>query len=218
MLDARFVYVYNMDMKWKEALGKLEKCEVDLRRLLGEAAADGDYSTVLRITDLAKAVAALSSEGRGAPSIAMEPPDAPPPTRRPPPSNNASQTKLRPLVETYPRFFRRGDELVKVGWSKTDRKEYNHRAGRRAIDATAAAVRQIGAKGRMFTGDKLLPLKDPTDGSRLADYQAYVALAWFKHLGIVEQHGRKAGYALAADKPIDSTITTAWPELAEWRG
>ena len=71
---------------------------------------------------------------------------------------------------------------------------------------------------RAFTGDKLLPLKDPTDGSRLADYQAYVALAWLSLFGIVEQHGRKAGYTLVTDKPIESTITVAWPDLAEWKG
>jgi len=34
---------------------------------------------------------------------------------------------------------------------------------------------------------------------------------------IVEQHGRKSGYTLVRDKQIDSIITTAWPELPEWR-
>ncbi len=35
-------------------------------------------------------------------------------------------------ADDYPRFFRRGDELVKVGWSKKDRREYNHRARARS--------------------------------------------------------------------------------------
>ena len=33
-----------------------------------------------------------------------------------------------------------------------------------------------------------------------------------------EQHGRRSGYTLVPEKQIDSTITAAWPELAEWRG
>lgn len=201
-----------MHMKWNEAIRKLGDCENELRRLTAEAANEGDYVSVLRITELARVLAAMVSEGgSSSPKPVVTTPPAPlaeePPGRR----------KLRSKADEYPQFYRRGDELVKVGWSKKDRKEYNHRAARRAIDAVTAAVRQIGAKGRMFTGDKLLPLKDATDGSRIADYQAYVALAWLKHLGIVDQHGRKSGYTLVSDKQIESIVTAAWPELAEWR-
>jgi hypothetical protein len=125
--------------------------------------------------------------------------------------------KSRQLIDEYPKFFRRGEELVKVGWSKKERKEYHHRAPRVAVDAAASAIRQVGAKGKMFNGDSLLPLKSTNDGTAVPDYQAYVALAWLKHLGIVEQRGRRAGYTLAPEKQIESTITSAWPELAEWR-
>jgi hypothetical protein len=206
-------------MKWNEAQAKLGECEADLRRLLAEAAGAGDYASVMRITDWARAVAALVAEGGPLPVMGSGAANAAPAksgaTAAPAPSGGR---KARGKADEYPRFYRRGDELVKVGWSRKERKEYNHRAGRRAIDAVGAAVRQLGAKGRMFTGDKLLPLHDPADGSRIADYQAYVALAWLKHLGIVEQHGRKAGYTLVPDKQIDSIVTAAWPELAEWRG
>jgi len=211
-------------MKWNEALARLGECESELRRLLAEAATEGDYASVLRIADLAKAVGALAAEGRATPAsmsaataagIARADGDlarsaalnAPSRGRRP-----------RAAAETYPRFFRRGNELVKVGWSKKDRREYNHRAPRTAVDAVAAAVRQVGAKGKLFNGDALLPLEDPSTSSAVPDYQAYVGLAWLKHLGVVEQHGRRAGYTLADGKQIDSTITAAWPELAEWRG
>lgn len=211
-------------MKVTEAIHLLDDCEKGLRRLVGEAAGEGDYAGVQRIAELAKAVGALAAEGRAASAapgfLSTAPSDsngsAPPP--RPQGAPGAGRGKTRAVSESYPRFFRRGDELVKVGWSKKDRKEYNHRAPRRAIDAVSAAVRQLGGNRRMFTGDKLLPLKDPTGGSRLADYQAYVALAWLKHLGIIEQHGRKTGYTLVPEKQIDSIITAAWPELPEWRG
>jgi hypothetical protein len=204
-------------MKWKVAAEKLWECEADLRRLLAEAANEGDYPSVLRITEWARAISALAAEAGNDPPGASDPA---PPRKSPVASEVVAGNGRKPRSKTdkYPQFFRRGDELVKVGWSKKDRKEYCHRAARRAIDAVALSVRQVGTKGRMFTGDKLLPLKDTIDGARIADYQAYVALAWLKQLGIVEQHGRKSGYTLVPDKQIDSIVMAAWPELAEWRG
>jgi hypothetical protein len=225
-LDVRLVYVYNTQMKWNDAIRLLGDCEKNLRKLVAEAVAEGDYSSVLCITDLAKAVAALAAEGRATDAPAAAPAAAPPSgtakggsdkreARRSPLTGGRTSRQPR---DDYPKFFRRGDELVKVGWSKKDRKEYNHRAPRQAVDAVAVAVRQVGAKGKLFNGDALLPLKDPSNGAAVPDYQAYVALAWLKHLGVVEQRGRRAGYTLVPSKHIESTMTTAWPELAEWRG
>lgn len=211
-------------MKWTEATRLLEDCERGLRKLVADAAGEGDYLGVQRINDLAKAIAALAAEGRST-SESIPMPSAKMDSKNGTVGHSASITamkvnmrKLRPSIDEYPKFCRRGDELVKIGWSKKNRKEYNHRAPRGAVDAAAAAVRQTGAKGKMFNGDALLPLKDPTTGAAVPDYQAYVALAWLKHLGVVEQHGRRSGYTLVSEKQIESTITAAWPELTEWRG
>jgi hypothetical protein len=223
-LDNTVVYVYSIHMKWNEAMDLLEGCERGLRKLVADAAGEGDYVAVEKINDLAKAISALASEGR---SIAES--SITPTSRTTYAASNGGQTgastaarpagrKTRPPVDEYPKFFRRGDELVKVGWSKSDRREYNHRAPRSTVEAAAAAVRQVGSKGKMFNGDALLPLKDPTTGSVVPDYQAYVALAWLRHLGLVEQHGRRSGYSIVPDKQIESAITSEWAELAEWRG
>ncbi|MGB7157700.1 MAG: hypothetical protein WBD40_06515 [Tepidisphaeraceae bacterium] len=217
-------------MEWKEVTEALGECERKLRRLVAEAVNAGDYAAVLRITDLAKAVAGLAEDGRsGDPALPGRSgdPALPPATAMAAVGGAANRviaaTAPAPILrrsraEDYPKFFRRGDELVKVGWSKKERKEYNHRAPRRAVDAVAVAVRQIGAKGKLFLGDALLPLKDPADGRALPDYQAYVALAWLKELSLVEQHGRRAGYSLVPGKQIDSAVTSAWSKLVEWRG
>ncbi|HOM53861.1 MAG TPA: hypothetical protein PK184_20605 [Phycisphaerae bacterium] len=211
-------------MKLNKAIRLLHDCEQGLRRLVAEAAAEGDYGCVQRIAEFAKAVGALVAESQPASEASQAASTAggggTGKTRQAGPESTATagRGRTRAISETYPRFFRRGNELVKVGWSKKERKEYTHRASRRAIDAVSAAVRQLGSNSRLFTGDKLLPLKDPVDGSPLADYQAYVALAWLKHLGIVEQHGRKAGYSLVPNKHVEGTITAGWQGLAEWRG
>jgi hypothetical protein len=122
------------------------------------------------------------------------------------------------VVDDYPKFFRRGKELVKVGWSKTDRDEYIHRSPRRVVDALVGAIKQLGTRGKLFTSEDFLPLKDPDDGSDFPPYQGYLAMVWLKQLGLVEQHGRRGGYSLVRDRSIDSTITTAWEELTDWRG
>ena len=212
-------------MKLKESVRLLEQCEHGLRKLVAEAADEGDYASVFRITDLARAVASLTANDSLTPAPHIAPQasatwsenvgkTSPVATKG---TKTLSAPRSRASIEAYPKFFRRGDELVKVGWSKKDRKEYNHRAPRGAIDAVAAKVRQVGAKGKLFNGDALLPLKYPAGEYVIPDYQAYVALAWLKHLGLVEQHGRRSGYTLALDKQIDSTIITAWTELAEWQ-
>ncbi|WP_428938331.1 hypothetical protein [Fontivita pretiosa] len=209
-----------MYTKEAAAVRLLEDCEQGLRRVLAEAGGQGDYASVLRIAAWARAVAALAAEARSAP-----PPSANPAAALDDHGSSGHSASVlsagagprrKPAPGGYPRFFRRGDELVKVGWSKKHRQEYTHRAPRSAVDAVVAAVRELGAKGGLFSGDALLPLKDPSSGAGIPGYQAYVALAWLKHLGIVEQRGRRSGYTLVRDKQIESTITTAWPELAEW--
>jgi hypothetical protein len=216
-------------MKWREAIHSLEQYERSLRKLMSDASADGDYASVLRIADLAKAINGLAAEARST-SGGVSPLPAADATSIDSAghakSNGASSgaglmlaaRRTAPSVEAYPKFFRRGDELVKVGWSKKERKEYNHRASRRAVDATAAAIKQVGAKGKLFNGEAILPLKDATDGSAVPGYQAYVALAWLTRLGVVEQHGVRGGYTLATGKQDESAIAAAWPELVEWRG
>jgi hypothetical protein len=208
----------------EKAAHLLHDCEQSLRKLLADAAGQGDYAAVLKITDWAKALSALVAEGR---SI-QQPGSAPPrnasgtaahrPAAPPVPASVGLARQTRPPPGEYPRFFRRGDELVKVGWSKKDRREYAHRAPRCAVDAVAAVVRVVGARRKLFNGDALLPLKDPADGSVIPGYQAYVALAWLTQLGVLKQHGRRGGYSLTADKQIESAVTAAWQELVEWRG
>jgi hypothetical protein len=203
----------------EQAIGVLETCERALRKLMADASGEGDYLGVERITEMAKAIAGIAAEGRSSWSYAAAQPAAD--SQRAEPNGKsvpAGERRAKAGTDEYPRFFRRGDELVKVGWSKSEKKEYHHRAPRPVVDVVAAKVRQVGAKERLFNGDALLPLKDPTSGDAIPDYQGYVALAWLKHLRIVEQRGRRAGYTLATSKQIESVVAAAWPELPEWRG
>src|SRR4051812_16484423 len=122
-----------MFMKATEALRLLDGCEQSLRRLVAEAAAEGDYASVLRITDWARALAALGAEARSGQPVAAASGNGARAgadgagSARATASPTAVRRPGRSRGEDYPKFFRRGDELVKVGWSKKERKEYSHR-------------------------------------------------------------------------------------------
>jgi hypothetical protein len=113
--------------------------------------------------------------------------------RRSPPAPLRHRGRSR--KNEYPKFLREGQSLVKIGWSKSDKKPYEHRAPKRVLDVLVAALLELGQGGRRFTTDELLPLRDGKDD--IPSYQAYLTLAWLRAEHLVRQHGRQ-GYSLPA--------------------
>jgi len=118
------------------------------------------------------------------------------------------------LSDEYPRFMRRGDELVKIGWSKSDRTEYQHRAPRHAVDAVVTRINDLAAMGEAFPSEKISPLKDTQTGGVFPTYQIFVALGWLRKLGLVKQEGRKSGYTIRRDRSLVEEVALAWETLA----
>ena len=116
--------------------------------------------------------------------------------------------------EEYPRFEQDSDKLVKVGWSKKDQAEYEHRAPKETVFRIAEILNSTIASGKVFAMDRLMPFKN-IDGSEIPSYQAYLALGWFRVLGAVQERG-KEGYIVVNDKLDASHLDGAW-ELARGR-
>jgi hypothetical protein len=114
----------------------------------------------------------------------------------------------------YPAFLRQGDDLVKIGWSPSEKTEYEHKSPKRVLPLLASAIAKTGANGRRFTMDRIIPLldPDPAHGRRIPDYQVYLCLAWFRDLGFVIQHGRQ-GYSLASKAPMEPLLEAHWANL-----
>lgn len=184
-------------MTLTKAVKVLSKCEADLRALVATAADSGDYDVVLRITSWAKQIASMSGN---APAFAPG---------RSPETESPKKTKVRP---TYPRFLRRGDHLVKVGWSKRDKSEYEHKALREVALVLARAVASIGKEGRIFQVSTLVPLIDPKDGSEIPAYQVYLVVAWWRSAGLLDQHGRQ-GYSIPNASRLQQAVELAWTTL-----
>jgi hypothetical protein len=225
-------------MNTSTAAALLDACEKDLRQFAGTVLAQGEYHTARQIMAWAENVAAMTAVARRLANdnsltpielVPAEPPKAKPTRLGTPRGDHESKIEnpksqitdvypTRMIQDEYPRFLRRDDELVKIGWSKSDRKEYHHRAPKRAVLALLHAVRRIAAAGNRFTSEQLNPLRDPHTSTVFPTYQVFVALAWLRHIGLVRQLGRKSGYALASTRALEPAVESAWAKLPPWPG
>ena len=186
-----------------KAVKSIRQCETELRSLLAAAADAGDYEVVIQLTSWAQQLAALAASAEAGASPQKTANIAPRPLAK------------RPIKgKDYPRFGRRGESLVKIGWSKREKAEYEHKAPKRAIDLLVSALVRTGTNGRIFQANDVLPLADPDEGSEVPAYQVYLTLAWLRSLGLVDQHGRQ-GYSITKSKELVVSVDRAWHSLSK---
>jgi hypothetical protein len=194
----------------------LNDSEAALAALAGEAAKEASYDAAAFLIDLAKDVANLASKGRTqldpAARTSIQQTTGHPATTPTITPMAYFPIKGRPKKGQYPKFLREGNNLVKLGWSPSEKAEYEHKSPRKTLPLLIVAISKIGSNGKRFSMDKVLPLVDPTDGNRVPDYQVYLCLAWLKNLGFLTRHGRQ-GYSLTTRAPIEALIETHWAAL-----
>lgn len=219
----------------KQAIIVLLDAERRLRELLASGAAAGEYDSIQQITDWARILGSLVREAQqiGACEVGAGRKTAPSKSSRIAAGGAATQhlehdrggreqvsstgtgrVQRAPAKDEYPRFFRQGDQLVKIGWSRKAKAEYEHKAPRHAVDALTAAIARRSGNGKLFTVEDLLPLRDPQDHSEIPSYQAYVVLAWLKLARLVKQHGRR-GYTVRKSLRLADAAATSWQQLPE---
>jgi hypothetical protein len=191
----------------------LVEAEKALACLASDAAKETQYEAASCLIDLAREVNSLAArtlQRLGNPSEKVSETDA---THQSTVTARRLPTRGKLHKNSYPQFLRQGDELVKIGWSPSEKAEYEHRSPKKVLHMLAAAIAKAGPNGRRFAMDRIIPLVDPSDGRRMPDYQVYLCLAWFRDLGFVIQHGRQ-GYSLASKAPIEPLLETHWANLA----
>ncbi len=208
-----------------EALHILKDCEGQLQELLRNAAARGDYDSLMQVTAIARQVSILieqaqhpSTDSSGnaqsrSPSTGHGGScDTPKPVSPAPrPSTKRARGRKRQKRESeYPKFLKDGNGLLKLGWSKREKKEYRHRAPRLVVDLLATKLAEV-AKGGTFTTENLFPLLEE-DGTEVSSYQAYLCLAWLRKAGLVAQQGRQ-GYTVADPDELPEAVEEAWGTL-----
>jgi len=201
------------------AIEALKVVEATLRDIIGQALAAKAYRDLASVASAADAVTALISELSGStpvktllgPSSVQESQSL----RTGASANHQAMAARTANVVSrrmgYPRFLRDGDRLVKVAWSKKERKPYEHRAPQAIIRTLIDAVRKRKGEGKLFEAADVLPLVTGS-GEEYPSYQSYLALAWLRHVGIVAKKGRD-GYILKRDVGMPQKLDELWASL-----
>lgn len=192
----------------------LIQAEASLRSLVSEAVASGDYAGVMRIASWASRLSELINADRKGGC------DSPVSNGLPSePSGDAPKAAVRKRRGTrgkgqneYPRFFRRGDRLIRVSWSKREKKEYQHKAAYSVLQLLVDAMLKVGEDGRVFSTDDFLPLHD-AEGVAVPSYQVYVGISLLKEFGLIDQHGRQ-GYSIPQFAVLKDGVESVWQKLA----
>jgi len=185
----------------------LAAAEKSLASLASEAAKGTEYDEASVLIELAREVNSLAARAMQqlrnnttaqTPALVIQ-------------TSNGLARKTKPKRDSYPKFSRQGDDLVKIGWSPSENSEYEHKSPKKVLQLLAAAVTKVGANGKRFTMDRVMPLQND-NGAHIPDYQVYLCLAWIRELGFVVQHGRQ-GYSLASRAPIEPLLESHWSNL-----
>ena len=181
---------------FEQAMTLLRKTEKQLRVLLGQAAQDGEYDEVAKIANCARE---LKKHVEGLVS--------------PPEGRKVRETARVNNSEGYPKFFRDGNKLVMVGWSKKSSTEYTHIAPRVALDLLVEKLVEACETKETIPANELLPLANPESGEDFPDYYARTFLRWLRTIGIAKKDGHR-GYHIRTELGYQSIIQSRWNRLA----
>jgi hypothetical protein len=195
------------------AVDALSEAEHKLQNLMETAVAQHQYSdlsALAPVADLLLDVIGVARGHNGSPAAASPGPAAPP---NPPPRDNMSAgVPILARSRTYPRFERQGDRLIKFAWSKKEHREYEHRVSGPVLLRLAEVFAADVGMGTLFLMDDLMPFK-MQNGDEIPSYQAYLALAWFRSLGLIGSRG-KDGYAVTVPD-VSRRVEQAWNEMPD---
>lgn len=200
----------------ERAIEIVRRAEVGVRAIIEETVAAQRYSELPGLARIADALVKIAgaNEASAQPSQSERADDPKPavmPKVHDPGTGELRSATRKPAKKSkYPRFERDGDRLVKVGWSKKAKAEYEHRAPREAVVAFVNHLTSRVEPGEVFAVDDLLPV--PDGSGELPSYQVYLTLAWLRAAEAIDKKGRD-GYVLTA-APLDgSALNVLWRQL-----
>ena len=197
----------------EEAHKNIREAEARLRELMGEAIRLQRYADLAEIAQMAEGLSRLLTKRDKTAEVHIGKEGH---TRVEAKDNRGMESKGRPKPRAkkaeYPKFIRDGGRLVKIGWSKRGKQEYEHRAPREAIIACARHLSNKVEVGQLFKVEQVLPVPDVSTGEDVPAYQVYLILAWFCSADSVEKKGRD-GYILRTDSLAEGEVDALWEKL-----
>ena len=192
----------------KQALDVLRDAEVKLCGLIPKALAGHRDEDADRLMELARLLADARCSRAKSGSADADTSRGPQPERK----RHAKARKKR-KASPYPKFFREGNALLKLGWSRKSRSEYEHRASREAVLAVAERVAEVASTETRFPVEDLSDVRIAHGEEPISGCQIYLCVAWFRKTGLIVQHGRR-GYTLPiTPAKFPARVESAWDEL-----
>ncbi len=184
-----------------------------LRQAIAEAATDGDLDAV----DLARNAAgrlrqmlngleeneqptAVNTAGRSAIAKSAT-------------TGKSRQSKRTKRKNDYPKYRVQGNYLSRIGWSKKERKPYEHKVAKDVFDETVnTMVRLSHDLNGAISADQIIAKVNKSSSVPIPSYQVYVVIGLLRDHKDIRQLGRK-GYELP--KNFVKLTAARWNELAK---
>ncbi len=168
----------------------LSKAESELRALLVAAAEKGDYEAIENLRQIAISIRALqgdhTEEELGNPQTHPESHAA---------SKQPKRGRLKRGGGAYPRFESRKDAIIRIGWSKKERREYRQKVSHAVYESVLRGMQAISAGAPPFQTDQIIEAVNNSCNDDVPSYQVYAIIGLLRERGVIEQIGRE-GYAV----------------------
>jgi hypothetical protein len=205
-----------------QAIAQIRDCEEKIRALIELALAENRYEELAELARLGASLSKVLDHG-GAPTRERSTDDHSTsnlPLEGPRPTDNSISSSSSPFISRkqprpadFPRFERHGDRLIKLGWSKTDKSVYEHRAPLDVAQTVFSKLIPSTGKGGYLRMDKVLPIV-MADKSEIPSYQAYLVLAWLRDRGAIQRQGND-GYKLVEKSMTKEKFNEYWQQTPE---
>lgn len=176
------------------ATKRIAACEADIKALMTTLVAEGKYDELPALAALAARLSELTTSGNGRAEVSRS---QALPRNDASAQDNAVDAKSRTAKQEpldYPRFERSEDRLIKVGWSKKDREEYEHKASKEAARAVFDAIANASASRDFVRVEDVLRVRGKEE-EEMPSYQIYLVIAWLRSSGALEREGNE-GYRI----------------------
>lgn len=184
----------------------LTKAENELQEIIADAAKEGDYRGVdagraaaVEICNLKARISKPSSKGELKSKSDVSH------------AKKKVATKRR-RHNKYPKFEIKNDTLVRIGWSKKEKREYTHKVSKRLFYETVEAMGRLAQGGTgPFMAEKIIEQVNNAEPETIPSYQIYVVIGFLRKLNCIKQIGRE-GYDIPTE--ISMRVKKEWDNLS----
>jgi hypothetical protein len=187
----------------------LDRAESEIRHAGAEAFRASDDVATGEAREIVSVLKSLRSKLNGSSQILTASPPAE--AKQIDQSKSTRHSSRSSTKSKYPRYSVRNGTLIRVGWSKKKKAEYEHKAPREAFDRTIKALEYFANLGDgPYMAEKIIEYINNSIGP-IPSYQAYIVIGLLRDYEYLQQVGRE-GYIIPTDIPLKAS--QLWGEVS----